>query len=133
MKKIMNYLPSVNLSLRSWFSEAAVHRCFPKQVFLKILQYWSLFLIKLQAFFTEHLRWLFPDICGSKSDEFGTYCWHLHRFLFQTLLKTRFQPQKQPLELFCKKGVLKNFINFIGKHQCWSLFLIELLAFRPAT
>ena len=28
-----------------------------------------------------------------------------------------------------KKGVLKNFANFIGKHLCWSLFLIKLLAF----
>ena len=31
--------------------------------------------------------------------------------------------QKQPLELFCKKGVLKNFSNFTEKHLCWSLFL----------
>ena len=27
-----------------------------------------------------------------------------------------------------KKGVLKKFANFIGKHLCWSLFLIKLLA-----
>ena len=32
-----------------------------------------------------------------------------------------------------KKAVLKNFAIFIGKHQCWSLFLIRLQAFRPAT
>ena len=30
------------------------------------------------------------------------------------------------VKLFCKKGVLKDFINFIGKHLCWSLFLIKL-------
>ena len=24
--------------------------------------------------------------------------------------------------MFCKKGVLKNFANFTGKHLCWSLF-----------
>ena len=35
-------------------------------------------------------------------------------------------------EVFCKKGVLKNFAVFTGKHLCWSLFLIELQAFRPA-
>ena len=35
----------LNLSLRCWFSEAAAHRCFSKWVFLKTLQYWSLFLI----------------------------------------------------------------------------------------
>ena len=32
-----------------------------------------------------------------------------------------------------KKGVLKNFANFKGKHLCWSLFLIKLQAFRSAT
>ena len=32
--------------------------------------------------------------------------------------------KKEPPEVFCKIGVLKNFANFIGKHQCWSLFLI---------
>ena len=28
--------------------------------------------------------------------------------------------QKQPPEVFCKKGVLKNFANFTEKHLCWS-------------
>ena len=28
IKRIRNYLPSVNLSLRCWFSETAIHRCF---------------------------------------------------------------------------------------------------------
>ena len=32
-----------------------------------------------------------------------------------------------------KKGVLKHFANFIGKHRYWSLFLIKLQAFRPGT
>ena len=27
-----------------------------------------------------------------------------------------------------KKGVLKNFVIFIGKHLCWNLFLIKLQA-----
>ena len=26
-------------------------------------------------------------------------------------------------ELFCEKGVLKNFAKFTGKHLCWSLLL----------
>ena len=30
------------------------------------------------------------------------------------------------VEMFCKKSALKNLINFIGKHLCWSLFLIKL-------
>ena len=32
-----------------------------------------------------------------------------------------------------KKGVLKNFAVFTGKHLCWNLLLIKLQAFRPAT
>ena len=32
------------------------------------------------------------------------------------------------VEVFCKKGVLKDFVNFIGKHLRWSLFLIKLQA-----
>ena len=31
-------------------------------------------------------------------------------------------------QLFLKIDVLKNIANFTGKHQCWSLFLIELQA-----
>ena len=33
--------------------------------------------------------------------------------------------QKQPLEKFCKKAVLKNFPIFAGKHLCWTLFSSE--------
>ena len=29
-------------------------------------------------------------------------------------------------QIFFKIGVLKNFAIFIGKHLCWSLFLIKL-------
>ena len=33
------------------------------------------------------------------------------------------------VEVFCKKkDVLKDFVNFIGKHLCWSLSSIKLLA-----
>ena len=31
-------------------------------------------------------------------------------------------------QLFLKIDVLNNFVNFTGKHQCWSLFLIKLQA-----
>ena len=30
-----------------------------------------------------------------------------------------------------KKVILKNFVNFTGKHLRWSLFSIKLHAFRP--
>ena len=31
-----------------------------------------------------------------------------------------------------KKGVLKKFVIFTGKHLCWSLFLRKLQVLRPA-
>ena len=38
------------------------------------------------------------------------------------------QRQKQLLEGFYKKGVLKNFANFTGKHLYRNLFLIKMKA-----
>ena len=38
--------------------------------------------------------------------------------------------QKQPPQLFFKKGVLKNFANFTGKHLCWSLFFNKVAGLR---
>ena len=40
--------------------------------------------------------------------------------------------QKQPLEMFFKKVVLKHFTNLTGKHLCWSFFLMKLQVCRPA-
>ena len=33
-----------------------------------------------------------------------------------------FQVHKQPPEVFCKKGVLRNFAKFTGKHLCQSFY-----------
>ena len=38
--------------------------------------------------------------------------------------------QKQPPEVFFKKGVLKNFASFTGKHLCWSLFFNKVADLR---
>ena len=35
--------------------------------------------------------------------------------------------------MFCKKGVLRNFAKFIGKHLCQSLFFNKVAGLRPAT
>ena len=45
----------------------------------------------------------------------------------------RFSTEGATTEVFCKKSVLKNFANFIGKYLCWSLFLIKLQTFMTAT
>ena len=36
------------------------------------------------------------------------------------------------LEVFCKKGVLRNFAKFIGKHLCQSLFFNKVAGRKPA-
>ena len=38
--------------------------------------------------------------------------------------------QKQSTEVFCKKGVLKHFAKFTGKHLCQSLFSNKVAALR---
>ena len=35
-------------------------------------------------------------------------------------------------EVFCKKGILRNFAKFTGKHLCQSLFLKKIVGPRPA-
>ena len=41
--------------------------------------------------------------------------------------------EKQPPELICKKGILKNFLKFTGKHLSLSLFINKVAGLRPAT
>ena len=41
--------------------------------------------------------------------------------------------QKQPLEVLCKKDVLKNFGKSTGKHLCHGLFFNKVAALRSAT
>ena len=36
-------------------------------------------------------------------------------------------------EVFCKKGILRNFTKFSGKHLCQSLFFNKIAGLRPAT
>ena len=36
-------------------------------------------------------------------------------------------------EVFCKRGVLRNFTKFTGKHLCQSLFFNKVAGLRPAT
>ena len=50
--------------------------------------------------------------------------------------KAQMQPpdvQKHSPEAFCKKGVLKIFANFTGKHLCWSLFFNKVACLQPAS
>ena len=42
-------------------------------------------------------------------------------------------PRSSRPEVFCKKGVLRNFTKFTGKHLCQSLFFNKVAGLRPAT
>ena len=42
-------------------------------------------------------------------------------FTFIYIFSEAFAP-----EVFCKKGVFKNFAKFAGKYLCWSLILVRL-------
>ena len=37
------------------------------------------------------------------------------------------------LEVFCRKGVLRNFAKFTGKHLCQKLFFNKVAGLRPST
>ena len=54
-----------------------------------------------------------------------------HRFVNQGRLILK--GQKQPRRCSVKKGVLKNFKKFTGKHLCQRLFFNKVAGFRPAT
>ena len=45
----------------------------------------------------------------------------------KTLQELRLDKSSRP-EVFCKKGVLRNFAKFTGKHQCQSHFLNNVAA-----
>ena len=36
-------------------------------------------------------------------------------------------------DVFCKKGVLRNFAKFTGKHLCQSLYFNKVASLRPGT
>ena len=44
-----------------------------------------------------------------------------------------YEGRNSGLHMFFKLSVLKIFKNFTGKHMCWRLLLIKLLALRPET
>ena len=48
----------------------------------------------------------------------------LLHFIMNVILK------KQPLEVFYKKGLLKNFVKFKGKHLCQGLFFNKVAGVR---
>ena len=51
-----------------------------------------------------------------------------------TYLNNRYKIMKSSrLEVFCKKGVLRNFAKYTGKHLCQGLFFNKVAGLRAAT
>ena len=59
--------------------------------------------------------------------------WFLYECNIDLLWVNNRQVEKQPPELFYKKGVLKHFAKLIGKHVCQSLFFDKVGDLRSAT
>ena len=63
-------------SLDFRYTEAVVRRCSSEQVLLKISQWWSFFLIKLQAFR--------PEVLSKRDSSIGPFLWNLQKSIFFT-------------------------------------------------
>ena len=55
------------------------------------------------------------------------------KILYCERLANLFENISSRPEVFCKKGVLRNFTKFTGKHLCQSLFLNKVATLRPST
>ena len=76
-------------------------------------------------------RRLFPDfplLCNMDIQTVRSEKWKCQRNYFRFNCYRSSRP-----ELFCKKGVLKNFAKFTGKHLWQSLFFNKVAGLRPAT
>ena len=54
-------------------------------------------------------------------------------FAISYFLLSQFFTRSSRPEVFCKKGVLRNFTKFTGKHLCQRLFFNNVAGLRPAT
>ena len=84
----------------------------------------------------EHRHWYNPKwvhLCWPKSDYLRAE--KMRAVLYSNLLEkseNKINRSSRP-EVFCKKGVLRNFAKFTGKHLCNSLFFNKVAGLRPAT
>ena len=67
-------------------------------------------------------KYLFPKFLGTSETDMNQ--------VLSKYIKTK---QKQPPEVFYKKGVLRNFVKFTGKHLCQSLFFNKVAGLMSAT
>ena len=82
------------------------------------------------------------DTLRTKIDKFNSESWKMKNCKKGTRKNTEIKnivllhlenSRSSHLELFCQKGVLKNFAKFIRKHLCQRLFFNIVASLRPAT
>ena len=78
--------------------------------------------ISKNEFFTEHI-WTTASETSNDDINIDTL---ENQITLETLLSSR-------VEVFCEKGILRNFAKFTGKHMCRSLFLNKVTGPRPGT
>ena len=59
--------------------------------------------------------------------------WTSKKHLMQNAGKCWNKDRSSRPELFCKNGVLKNFLKFTGTHLCWSLLFNKVVGLRLAS
>ena len=75
----------------------------------------------------------FKLVCHSENCRWSEICCKGNWWKIFEQIVTVAYLKKQPPEVFCKKGALKNFAYFTGKQLCWNLFLIKLQAWGSVT
>ena len=83
------------------------------------------FWIQWKAVFSVFLKRYHKLLICNKSKNACIFSW--------ILVITQKMPRSSHLQMFFKIAVRKNFVNFIGKHLYWSLFLIKFQTQRLAT
>ena len=75
--------------------------------------------------------WVVADGCGWLWVVAFFSITHLHYQQVKVTVAVHYFQKHQRCSV--KRGVLEKLANFIGKHLCWSLFIIKLQAFGPST
>ena len=55
---------------------------------------------------------------------------NLHKSTLDFRVARAYFIRRSSAEVFCKKRVLKNFANFLGKRLCWNFVLLKLQALQ---
>ena len=95
--------------------------------------FWSIGISSICEIFYIYLHAFFQRNENEKRFH-RTFLW-MYCFLFSSLCRSlcRIKIRNSPPEVFCKKGVLRNFAKFTGKHLCESLLFNKVVSLRPAT